>query len=189
MELNYRVLNDEDLIGLIKLNDGLALECLFNRYYQSLCRFIAIHLKDYSRAEELIADLFIKLWDNRSTQEIRSVKAYLFIAAKNMAINHAQRPKNKIDYCEDYESAVELPHTGPNPFDIISSKEAYHEMMQLIWLLPERQREVLLMSRLEDLDKNNIAAILGISVRTVETTLYQAIKTLQHMVKTSPNQL
>lgn len=189
MELNYRELNDEDLIGLIKLNDSLALEALFNRYYPPLCKFIAIHLKDYSQAEELIADLFIKLWDSRSTQDIKSVKAYLFIAAKNMAINHLQKAKNKIDYYEDYGFSVELSHTGPNPFDIISSKESYRKIIQLIGLLPERQREVLLMSRIEDLDKNTIATILGLSVRTVETTLYQAIKTLQQIVKASPNQL
>lgn len=189
MELNYRAQTDEQLIGLIKLHDGLALETLFNRYYHSLCKFVSIHLKDYSKAEELIADLFIKLWDSHLALEIKSVKAYLFIAAKNMAINHIQKPKNKIDYYEDYGFSSELPDVELNPFDIISSREAYRKIIQLIHLLPERQREVLLMSRIDDLDKNTISAILGITVRTVETTLYQAIKSLQHIVKTSPNKL
>ncbi len=168
-------------MSLVANGDSLALETLFNRYYPALCKFTSIYLKDYNKAEELIADLFMKLWDKKNKLQIRSIKKYLFTAAKNLAYNEIQRAKFHILSISDREDTLNYPDTYLNPYEQLSSRESYSEIMDLINLLPDRQREVLLMSRIDMLEKNMIAAVLDISVRTVETLLYQAVKNFRSL--------
>jgi len=173
--------SDEDLVSLLINEDSLALETLFNRYYPTLCKFTSIYIRDYSKAEELIADLFMKLWDKRNDLQITSIKKYLFASAKNLSFNEIQRVKLNTLSLNDYEDSLNFPDPYLNPHDLLASHESHTEIISLINLLPERQREVLLMSRLDLLEKNMISEILGISVRTVETLLYQAVKNFRHL--------
>ena len=178
----YLAKSDEDLVALLKEQNGLALEMLFKRYYSPLCKFTSIYLKDYSKAEELIADLFIKLWDKRLSLEVKSVKKYLFVSARNAALNEIQRVKLATSSLSDHEESLLLLDGHLNPYELLSSRESYKEIIDLIHKLPERQREVLLMSRVDLLEKNNISEILGITIRTVETLLYQAVKNLRVLI-------
>lgn len=173
--------SDEDLVSLLIDNDSMALETLFDRYYTALCKFTSIYIRDYNKAEELIADLFMKLWDKRTDLQIKSIKKYLFASAKNLSFNELQRVKLNTLSLNDYEDSLNHPDTYLNPYDLLASRESYTEIVSLINLLPERQREVLLMSRIDLLEKNMISEILGISVRTVETLLYQAVKSFRHL--------
>ncbi|MFF5382677.1 RNA polymerase sigma factor [Pedobacter suwonensis] len=172
----YLSKSDEDLMSLMINRDSLAFEALFNRYYPALCKFTSIYIKDYNRAEELIADLFMKLWDKKHDLQIRSIKKYLFTAAKNLAFNEVQRIKFHILSINDREETLDYPDTYLNPHEQLTSRESYSEIMDLIKLLPDRQREVLLMSRIDMMEKSIIADLLGITTRTVETLLYQAVK-------------
>ncbi|SDF74662.1 RNA polymerase sigma-70 factor, ECF subfamily [Pedobacter terrae] len=172
---------DEDLMSLVANRDSLALETLFNRYYPALCKFTSIYIKDYNKAEELIADLFMKLWDKKNDLQIRSVKKYLFTAAKNLAFNEIQRVKLPVLSITDRDDTLDYPDSYLNPHEQLTSRESYCEIIGLINLLPDRQREVLLMSRIDMLEKTIIADVLDISVRTVETLLYQAVKNFRSL--------
>jgi RNA polymerase sigma-70 factor (family 1) len=178
--------SDEDLMSLLINQDSLALETLFNRYYSALCRFTSIYIKDYSKAEELIADLFMRLWDKRNELQVKSVRNYLFTSAKNLSFNEIQRVKLILLSLNDHEDAFEYPDTHLNPHELLTSRESYAEIIGLIDLLPDRQREVLLMSRIDLLGKDIIAELLGISVRTVETLLYQALKNFRSSTTDRP---
>ncbi|WP_316826959.1 RNA polymerase sigma factor [Pedobacter miscanthi] len=177
----YLSKSDEDLMCLLVNQDSLALETLFNRYYPALCKFTSIYIKDYNKAEELVADLFMKLWDKRNELQIKSIRKYLFTAAKNLSFNEIQRVKLNILSLNDHENTLDYPDGYLNPQELLTSRESYSEIIALINLLPERQREVLLMSRIEMLEKNIIADLLSISVRTVETLLYQAVKNFRSL--------
>lgn len=182
MRDGYFTNSDEDLLSLIASDDALALETLFNRYYPALCKFTSIYLNDYNKAEELVADLFMKLWDKRSLLEIKSLKKYLFSAARNAALNEIQRVKlNTFSINGDGESLMLL-DGHLNPHELLTSRETCKEIIDLIHQLPDRQREVLLMSRVDLLEKENISELLGITVRTVETLLYQAVKGLRTLI-------
>jgi len=182
----YPELTDEALTDLLRRNDPLALETLFNRYYKSLCQYCAVYTGDYEVSEEIIADLFIRLWDNRKANTILNVRSYLFISAKNRSLNHRQKKKDPVFSIEELD-AGQVFKDAETPFHILSGRESYQKILRLIELLPLRQREVLLMSRIENMDKNRIAELLGISVRTVETTLYQSLKHLRVLLKDSIN--
>jgi len=173
--------SDEDLMSLLMNEDSFALETLFNRYYPALCKFTSIYIRDFNKAEELVADLFVKLWDKRNDLQIKSVKKYLFASAKNLSFNEIQRVKLNTLSLNDHQDYLDYPDIYLNPHDLLASRESYNEIISLINLLPERQREVLLMSRIDMLGKNMISEILGISVRTVETLLYQAVKSFRQL--------
>lgn len=179
MRDGYFTSSDEDLLSLLAGDDALALETLFNRYYPQLCKFTSIYLSDYNKAEELIADLFMKLWDKRSSLEIKSLKKYLFSAARNAALNEIQRVKLNISSMNGNEESLMLLDGHLNPQELLTSRESCKEIIDLIYQLPDRQREVLLMSRVDSLEKENISELLGITIRTVETLLYQAVKNLK----------
>lgn len=179
----YPALTDEALMSLLKQNDHLALEILFSRHYKSLCQFCTVYTRDYTVAEEIIANLFMKLWDNRHDALILNVKSYLFASAKNLSLNHIQKKKAPVDFMEDLEMGQDVIHDRDTPFKILSGRESYNGILTVIDTLPASQRQVLLMSRIDNLDKQEISRILGISVRTVETTLYQSIKKLRLLLK------
>jgi len=182
----YLSKSDEDLMSLLINEDSLALEILFNRYYPALCRFTSIYIKDYSKAEELIADLFMRLWDKRKELQIKSVKSYLFTAAKNLSFNEIQRAKLTLLSLNAHVDVLEYPDSHLNPQELLTSRESYAEIIGMIDQLPDRQREVLLMSRIDQLGKDIIADLLGISVRTVETLLYQAVKNFRSSTTDRP---
>lgn len=180
--LNYNVFSDEELLALLHQDNTLSLQTIFDRYYSPLCQFSTIFTKDITTSEVLISDLFIKLWDNRKQIEIRLLKPYLFQSAKNLSLNHLKKRKPLLETLENHEALLSEHLT---PFEILSNRESQQRILSLINLLPERQREVLLMSRIKQIDKTNIAPLLGITVRTVETTLYNAIKSLRTLLSAS----
>ena len=179
----YPELTDEALTDLLQKNDHLALETLFNRYYKPLCQFCAVYTREYVIAEEIIANLFIRVWDNRQDAVILNIKSYLFISAKNQALNHLQKKKEPVDFIEDIQIDHYSIQDQHNPFQLMSSRESYKGILSIIDTLPPGQRQVLLMSHIDSLDNRQISGILGISVRTVDTTLYKSIKKLRLLLK------
>ncbi|MGY0035103.1 RNA polymerase sigma factor [Pedobacter sp. NJ-S-72] len=142
--------------------------------------------KDITISEVLISDLFIKLWDNRKQLEIRLLKPYLFQYAKSV-LKPPKKNKPLLEPLENHETILPEHLT---PFEILTNRESQQRILSLINLLPERQREVLLMSRIEQIDKTNIATLLGITVRTVENyplpshkiTTYAAINLVNTLI-------
>lgn len=176
---------DEALTARLKRNDALALETLFNRHYKPLCHYCALFTKNFVVAEEIVADLFIKIWDNRHTSDLLNVKGYLFLSVRNLSLNFIQKKKSPVDSLEDAGIAELIIKDMNTPFSVLSGRESDQRILAMIDRLPARQREVLLMSRIDAIDKHTIAQVLGISVRTVETTLYQAIQQLRSQLKIS----
>ncbi|MEO7212976.1 sigma-70 family RNA polymerase sigma factor [Mucilaginibacter sp.] len=183
----YLSFTDEALMDCIQQGDAQALEVVFNRYYRQLCQFCAIYIKDSDVAEEVIANLFMKVWDNRADSRILNVKSYLFAAAKNLSLNYIQKKKEPVHFIEDADISQQLLQDTNTPFKILSARESYNKILALINLLPPGQRQVLLMTRVDGLCKHEVAGLLGITVRTVETTLYQSLKKLRELIKASPS--
>jgi RNA polymerase sigma factor (sigma-70 family) len=179
----YPELTDEALTDLLQNDDQIALETLFFRYYKPLCQFCAVYTREYVIAEEIIANLFIRVWDNRNDAVILNIKNYLFVSAKNQALNHLQKKKEPVDSIEDLAIDQTTLQDGNNPFKILSSRESYQGILTVIDSLPPAQRQILLMSHIDSLDNRQISGILGISVRTVETTLYKSIKKLRLLLQ------
>ncbi len=170
---------DAELVRRIRGGDERALEQVFRSYYDGMCSFVRrfVHAPDI--AEELVQDVFFKLWSKRETlTEIDALRTYLFRAARNTALNHLRRKKLESAW-EEQEAALGEPTTLGATDDDASTDEVSRAVNGAVAKLPARCREIFLMSREGGLTYGEIATTLGISIKTVETQMGRALKSLR----------
>ena len=158
------ITNDISLLRQIREGNEDAFKSLFETYFTPLCRFIYLHLDDKNVAEELAMDIFIYLWENRETFQIQlSLKAYLFQAAKNKCLNELRKKKETVGL-----DGVEV-STINTSVSTLETEELYRLIQEAVFSLPDKCRNIFLLSRRENLTNQEIARRLNISVKTVES--------------------
>ena len=170
---------DAELARRIRAGDERALEEVFRMHYGGMCLFVRrfVHAPDV--AEELVQDVFFKLWSKReSLNDIDALKTYLFRAARNTALNYLRRRKLEQNW-EEKEALRGEPQMAGGTDDQTSSDEVRRAVLAAIGRLPTRCREIFLLSRDGGLTYGEIAAALGISIKTVETQMGRALKSLR----------
>lgn len=167
---------DHILFKRIKKSDQRAFEALFRTYYPFLCLYATRLIKDAAAAEEIVQELFIRLWEKRTDVDIEtSVKNYLFRAVKNYCLNHIKHIKVK----DEYFRKIQLHHNIEQSVDFEWDTDLMQKIEEGIASLPEKRREIFKLSRLEGLKYREIADRLNVSIKTVETQMGIAIKTLR----------
>ncbi|MBS1582274.1 MAG: RNA polymerase sigma-70 factor [Bacteroidetes bacterium] len=155
--------------------DRQAFEQAFRTHYRPLCAFAGKYVKDGDQAEDLVQDLFFRLWQDRERMAITtSLKAYLFTAVRNRCLNAVQAMGRMRPLDEDLHDQVE---EGARAEEEHTARSA--RVQAAIEALPEERRKVFKLSRYEGLKYQEIAQRLGISVKTVENQMGKALKTLR----------
>jgi RNA polymerase sigma-70 factor (ECF subfamily) len=173
--------DDRNLFILIKQNDQKSFEVLFRTYYAPLCQFSRKYVKDKDDCEEIVQGFFLKIWDKREELEITSsVKNYLFSSIRNRCLNYIKHEKIKIEYQSEI---MKNPDMQIDTTNFIMEVDLIDRIDQSIAALPARRREIFLMSREHGLKYREIADQLGISIKTVETQMGQALKELRENLK------
>ena len=170
--------------------DRKAFDELFRVFYSRLFCFAKSYLRDESIAENIVQDAFLLLWERRETLRSDSnVQAWLLTVVKNSAINHINRLNRQIKaetvYGERIARELDLRIASLeacNP-EYIFSKEVAEIIQKALGLLPEKCREVITMSRFEDMSNKDIAEKLGITVKGVEYHITNALKKLRMELK------
>jgi RNA polymerase sigma-70 factor (ECF subfamily) len=169
------------LVRQIKGSDQLAFKKLFNFFEETIYKFLLFKTKDADVAEDLLQEVFLKLWKVReSLDERRSIKNYLYTMADNISLNHIRHLKVVTAYKNQPHS--KLFSVVESPDYILEEKECNLKLMNAIETLPEKTRVIFLMSRLEDLTYNEIGDRLSLSVKTVEGHMIKALKFLRESV-------
>ena len=128
-------------------------------------------------AEELAMDIFIYLWENRETFQIQlSLKAYLFQAAKNKCLNELRKKKETVGL-----DGVEV-STINTSVSTLETEELYRLIQEAVFSLPDKCRNIFLLSRSENLTNQEIARRLNISVKTVEGQITTALKKIKKIL-------
>jgi RNA polymerase sigma-70 factor (ECF subfamily) len=167
----------------MRLGDERALEQIFRAYYEGLVGFVRRYVKTTEIAEELVQDLFLKMWSRRgSLGEIDSVKTYLFRAARNTALNHLRRRKLEHEWLEKEGTTITEEQTQEGD-ETVAESELASAVRAAVDRLPPRCREVFMLSRDGGLTYGEIAKSLGISIKTVETQMGRALKALRESLK------
>ena len=167
----------EETVDIINKLDEATLEMLFKSNFKGLCFFAFSYLKDHDVAKEIVQDAFVSLWEKRDTIDLsKPVKTYLSTTIRNKCFNYL-RDNKKFD--KNILEIEELNiHSHFNTSENLLNKELQKAINDAIEELPEKCREVFKMSRFENLKYQQIADVLQISIKTVET---QMSKALQHM--------
>jgi len=163
-------------------------EQLFRQYYRTLCTFAHGYVRDRMVVEELVNDVFIRFWENRSHIAIRSSpKDYLFKSAQNACIDYLRANQKRIKHTLyiDEQAIVcsTLADLGENPLDYVINDETRQRIMQAIDELPERYRMTFTLSRMDELNYDEIAETMSISKNTVKSNLRDAMAILREKLK------
>jgi len=175
-------IKDQTLVIQLKDGSQLAFKQLFDRYTPRIYRFAISYLKSDADAEELVQDVFLKLWEKRETlDESQNIRAYIFKIAINSIYNLSKR-KN---YRQVYNEFVKNNFTQGNEFTW--NEVVYNELVDSLNLhidkMPAQRRDIFLMSRKDGLSNQEIAKNLNISLRTVENQIYRSVSYLREQLK------
>jgi len=178
--------SDQQLIDSVKKGEVAAFKILYKQYYIFLC-LIAEHIvRNQSDAEEIVSDVFVKVWNIRENIEITSsIKAYLVKAVQNTSINYLERSKikNRLTDSLTYSDYELLAWGSDYPLGQLYEKEIMNILDQGISSLPDACQQIFKLSRNEDMKYSDIAGKLGISVNTVKTQMKIALARLRETLK------
>jgi len=169
---------DLKLITSLKKGDHEAFDALYGRYAKGLYAFVTSILKNPADAEEIVQNVFVKVWERRNTIEEKfSFKSYLFTIAYRDVITQL-RKQNMLASIQTNNSQ-DLPVNDDNAeleIEFFNIDKIYHDILER---LPEKRKEIFLLSREKGLSNKEIAAQLSISVKTVENQMTAALRTFR----------
>jgi RNA polymerase sigma-70 factor (ECF subfamily) len=167
-----------DLAARVQQGDHAAFESLFRAHYDGLVRFANRLIAERMEAEELVQDVMLKVWIRRDRLRAGDdLKTYLYRATRNRALNHLRR--RRVERLWSRSLPPEEPATPPQAPGGEDVTVIAAAIRAAIDALPERCREVFVLSREHELTYAAIAETMGISVKTVETQMGRALKSLR----------
>lgn len=154
-------------------------EIIFNQHSQSLRNYIYYKCGDTQQAEDIVQEAYIKLWDNCAKVIFEKAKSFLYTVANNKFLNEVAHKKVVLEH---QKRNISPDRTNETPEFIIEEEEFYTKLKKVIADLPEKQREVFLLSRIDKKKYTEIAEIVGISVKAVEKRMSKALLTLKEQI-------
>ncbi|MBX2815661.1 MAG: RNA polymerase sigma-70 factor [Saprospiraceae bacterium] len=162
--------------------DRRAFKELFEEHYNLICNYLHGQTRDWDLAQEVAQKTFVKLWEKREDIELTSsAKSYLFQSARNTLIDHFRSQKSKTNHTERYSKGQELETTIKSGDD--GGAEIAAQISWAVDQLKPRTREIFILSKKEGLTYEEIAEFLGVSKRTVEYNMKNALLKLRDLLK------
>ena len=162
--------------------DENAYKELFFIFFDSLKRFAQSIIKDKEVAEEVVSDVFIEVWKRHKTLEnITNLRLYLFVSVRNICLKRlkASGKEKKVSF-EDIH--IELAAVQYDPEEKVLDKELFLTLTKAVEALPPKTKLVYKLAKEDKLKYKDIAALLGISVKTIDNQLVMALKKIAAQV-------
>jgi RNA polymerase sigma-70 factor (family 1) len=157
-------------------NDEPAYKQLFFAFHNPLKRFAFSFLHNKESAEEVVSDVFIKMWAKRtSLTEIENLRVYLYISTKNTALNYLHKQQRQ-PFAGFTEAEMDFPSTALNPEEQMVTAEMMRQIQAAVNALPPRCRLVFKLVKEDGLHYREVADILSISIKTIDSQLAIALK-------------
>lgn len=154
----------------IYIKNDAIFKGVYDKYFSDLKRFLYFKFGDLASAEDVAQDAFVKLWNNKHKVTVAKAKSFLFTVANNQFLNIKKHEKVIL------KNAKRGNHiNNETPSYLMEEKEFHAKIKKVISNLPEKQREVFLLSRIEKLKYKEIAEQIGLSVKAVEKRMHQAL--------------
>ena len=170
------------LLGKLKIDDQSAFTIIFTKYYPDLVRFSYGFTRNSESAEEIVQDVFLKLWENRTSLEIQtSLKSFLLKAVQNKCIDSLRHQSITSKYASVILEHPILSENDTENYILYSDLETHFN--QAMSKIPAQYAEAFRMSRIESHSYQEIAEKLGVSVRTVEVRITRALSLLREELR------
>lgn len=164
------------LLRMASADDRQAFGVFFTRYHAPLVTFALPYVKARELAEEVVADVFLKLWNKRALlPAIQSINSYMYVAVKNQALNYRLRAENQPTLTlEDVPAAHPVDHLTPER--TLLTQELQADITRAVNALPPQCQAIFRLVREDGLKYKEVADIMGLAPKTVEVQMGIALK-------------
>lgn len=183
-----KLYDERELLLRLKSGDHIAFEMMFHRYKSQMAGNALRLLKSPELAEDLLQEIFIRLWEQRSKIDIeRTIGSYLYRIASNLAYDYFRK------VARDRKLADKLLSVYPSVYEPIE-KAVFDQENKLaldnaLSMLPEQQRIVFTLCKIEEKSYQEVASMLNISIGTVNNHLTRANSSLRVLLKSAKHPL
>lgn len=174
----YHTASLQELQAGITRGDEAAFTRLYELFYHKLTHFSYSLVRSRELAEEVVEDVFVKLWSDKAlTAKIENLTVYLYVAVKNRSLNTLSSKAKELvaapfDYLDNLPGAV----LSASPYDLMVSREMMARVQQAVDQLPPRCKMIFRLIREDGLRYKEVAEILNISVNTIDVQMAIAVK-------------
>ncbi len=169
---------DRQTIAKLKNGDIQAFQDIFNAHSTNLFHFAFSYLKNTFESEEIVQDVFIRIWEMRTEiDEKKSFKSFIYRMTVNKVFNQMKHRVVKQKY-EGYIQNFDQSYSD-SPEALMHYEELNEKVGSLILKLPSQQQAIFKLSRIEGFSNPEIAEKLGLSIRTIENQIFRATKVLK----------
>lgn len=174
-------LEESDLMLRISQGDRIAFAVVFTRYYNDLVSFAASFTRQREISEEIVQEVFLRLWENASNSEIPvSLRSYLLKSVQNRCLDWLRHMKVRSQYAVLVQHDPILAENDCEKYFLYS--ELHEALEQAMRSMPEEVAEAFRQNRFDGLTYKEIAEKLGLSVRTVEVRISKALQWLRQQL-------
>jgi RNA polymerase sigma-70 factor (family 1) len=180
-----------DLVVLwnkICLEDDIkSFEQLYRFLYSRLIKFSIYYVVDKQAAEDLVTEVFVKCWENRATNtHVLNPESYFFIAVKNQSLKYLKK-NSSITFIDLVDAEEDVSVTAQTPEYILETKELHRQLDFAIAGLAPQAATVFRLIKESGMKYKEVAELLNISPRTVQTQLFRAIAKLRLILQPLQN--
>lgn len=164
-----------------ELDSQTAFRQFYDMTYDRLFRIAYYFVKQEEWAQEIVLDVFLKLWEQRAAlPDLRNIEDYCFILTKNASLNYLEKESRRATSPSD--GLPEPEAQSDSPEDTLISEELFARYVKALDRLPERCREVFIRIREEHQSYAQVAEALDISTKTVDAQLQKAVGRLKEII-------
>ncbi|HLK30832.1 MAG TPA: RNA polymerase sigma-70 factor [Puia sp.] len=161
---------------IARFEDQQAYKELFVSFYGYLSNFAWNFVKSKQISEEVVSDVFIKIWEKRkSLDKIDNLKVYLYVATRNVSLNYLDKKKN-ISFTDIEDFSTELKSSYSDPEQLLITSDMLLLINKAILQLPPKCRLIFKLIKEDRMKYREVAEVLHISVKTVEAQIAIALK-------------
>lgn len=167
----------------IAASDPLAFRQLFEMYMDKLSSFATSIIKSPESAAEIVDEVFLKVWNNRSSiTSINNLRVYLYSAVKNESLNHLSQKARRL-VTEPFDEIDIQIGNHPDPEQLLITRELYQKIRAAVETLPPRCKMIFKLVREDGLQYKEVAEILNLSVKTIDAQMVIAVTRLREAVR------
>ncbi|OGO38281.1 MAG: hypothetical protein A2Z03_08600 [Chloroflexi bacterium RBG_16_56_8] len=182
--IQYSALKDEEIITHLCAGEGWAMEVLYDRYDRLVFSLALKILRDRSAAEEVVQEVFVKVW--RRAADYRAERAKFSSWLARIAHNHAidrLRQRNGRPFMSNEDQVAQVVDAGPTPLEMAEQQLDHRRIVEALDQIPHEQRHAIELAYFEGFSHQQIANKLGKPLGTIKTRIRRGMQNLRVLLE------
>jgi RNA polymerase sigma-70 factor (ECF subfamily) len=174
---------DNQVMAEVGRGEVAKLAVLFERHHRALFRYFVSMNRNKELSEDLVQDVFFRMLRYRTSYDpSQSFTAWMYQIARNANVDQAQKRRGEVVGIDEFDDRRPEPaSSAPGPEESAAKVQDLAILKRALERLPSEKREILVLSRFQDMKYEDIAAVLGCEVGTVKVRVYRAIRALEQV--------